>query len=76
MVLLKKFRELLEFHEQSHAASMKHQEFKDIKGLSGQTTPNPWPVQDDEKNLVEKLIQIDLDGKSVMWVGNWLKDCK
>lgn len=26
--------------------------------------------------LIEKLIQIGLDGKSVMLVGNWLKDCK
>lgn len=25
---------------------------------------------------MEKLIQIGLDGKSVMWVGNWLKGCK
>lgn len=38
--------------------------------------PILWPVQNYEETLIEKLIQIGLDGKSVMWVGNWLKDCK
>lgn len=33
-------------------------------------------MQDYEEILTEKLIQIDLDGKSVMGVGNQLKDCK
>lgn len=33
-------------------------------------------MQDYEEILIKKLIQIVLDGKSVMWVGNWLKDYK
>lgn len=33
-------------------------------------------MQNYEETLIEKLIQIGLDGKSVMWAGNWLKDCK
>ncbi|KAJ7405537.1 patched domain-containing protein 4-like [Pitangus sulphuratus] len=33
-------------------------------------------LKDYEETITEKLIQIGLNGKSVMWVGNWLKDCK